>query len=555
MAKTKKLLLTGLSIALVAIIAVFGTVAFFTDTDEDVNVMTIGNVQIVQNEQERVKDTNGNYTDELQEYSGVKNLMPYVTLGNTTKENVTVGDYTIQMRDKSVQNYVDKIVTVTNTGKSNAYVRTIIAIPTISGVAADGAYDNWLHWNGVSDTDTSPENGWMWGDQNTEWPGNEGTWDSVENVEINGKTYTLFIATNKNILKPDKTTAPNLVGVYLDSRVDCETLADGSLNYYITINDVKYDLGDIANLEILVASQAVQADGFSDAWTALDKAFGDITNDNHPWAPTSVTTPEELVAAFKKGGEIILQNDIPLEEGLTVAEGTEVYLNMNGQTITAKDVSVDPVFYTFKDSKLTIDGNGKVELSNPSMSLIFPGGDVIIENGTFTRNVPSGTPAKEVGALFVGAKVSPWGSQTVTINGGYFDGGYYDTNAADIDEILAGTKEFKETEDDIAKRGNSKDANAVRVALKNNIQRTLNLSYNLMKVYGGTFVGMNPAWGDEGCMLPTTPNYLRPWSYYQGALLDGQQFNENKIVLPEGYSIDKSTTTDNRPAYTVNYSK
>lgn len=75
-------------------------------------------------------------------------------------------------------------------------------------------------------------------------------------------------------------------------------------------------------------------------------------------------------------------------------------------------------------------------------------------------------------------------------------------------------------------RGNSKDANKVRVAIKQNVQLLLNLSYNLFKVYGGTFVGANPAWGDEGCMLPTKPNYLRPWSYYQGALLDGQEFNE-----------------------------
>ena len=66
---------------------------------------------------------------------------------------------------------------------------------------------------------------------------------------------------------------------------------------------------------------------------------------------------------------------------------------------------------------------------------------------------------------------------------------------------------------------------------------------------------MNPAWGDEGCMLPTTPKYLRPWSYYQGALLDGQTFHEDGIVLPEGYTITKSMNTDNVPVYTVNYNK
>ena len=228
---------------------------------------------------------------------------------------------------------------------------------------------------------------------------------------------------------------------------------------------------------------------------------------------------------------------------------------MNGKTITLEGTAADPAFYTYKGSTLTITGNGTVEINDPSVSLVFPGGDVVIENGTFVRNVPAGTPANKVGAFFVGAKVSPWGSQTVTINGGYFDGGYYNADAADIDDILAGTKEFTETDDDKAMRGNSKDANKVRVAIKQNVQLLLNLSYNLFKVYGGTFVGANPAWGDEGCMLPTKPNYLRPWSYYQGALLDGQEFNENGLAIPDSYEITKGATADGRPTYTVTYNK
>ncbi|MBR2606440.1 MAG: hypothetical protein IKC70_00685 [Bacteroidaceae bacterium] len=264
---------------------------------------------------------------------------------------------------------------------------------------------------------------------------------------------------------------------------------------------------------------------------------------------------EDVKNVFANGGKVQLVNDIELDERLNVAEGAKVNLDMNGKTIKLEGTAADPAFYTYKGSTLTITGNGTVEINDPSVSLIFPGGDVVIENGTFVRNIPAGTPANQVGAFFVGAKVSPWGSQTVTINGGYFDGGYYNTDAADIDEILAGTKTFEETADDIAKRGNSKDANKVRVAIKQNVQLLLNLSYNLFKVYGGTFVGANPAWGDEGCMLPTTPNYLRPWSYYQGALLDGQTFNENGIVLPAGYSIEKGSLADGRPTYTVSYSK
>ena len=267
------------------------------------------------------------------------------------------------------------------------------------------------------------------------------------------------------------------------------------------------------------------------------------------------TTSEEVVTAFENGGNIMLVSDIKLGGRLEVKEGANVNLDMNGKTITLEGTAADPAFYTYKGSTLTITGNGTVEINDPSVSLVFPGGDVVIENGTFVRNVPAGTSANQVGAFFVGAKVSPWGSQTVTINGGYFDGGYYNADAADIDDILAGTKEFTETADDIAKRGNSKDANKIRVAIKQNVQLLLNLSYNLFKIYGGTFVGANPAWGDEGCMLPTTPNYLRPWSYYQGALLDGQEFSENGLAIPDGYEITKGATADGRPTYTVTYNK
>lgn len=284
-------------------------------------------------------------------------------------------------------------------------------------------------------------------------------------------------------------------------------------------------------------------------------ALKKIENDKSITGATSAVELIDKLGDLKNGDniKILLGDNISLTQRLNITEGVVVNLDMNGKTIELNGTSADPAFYTYKGSTLTITGNGTVEIKDPSVSLMFPGGDVVIENGTFIRNVPAGTPAKEVGAFFVGAKVSPWGSQTVTIKGGYFDGGYYNADAADIEDILAGTKTLTETADDIAKRGNSKDANKVRVAIKQNVQLLLNLSYNLFKVKGGTFVGANPAWGDEGCMLPTTPNYLRPWSYYQGPLLEGQTFDENGIVLPAGYEITKGSTTDGRPTYTVKY--
>lgn len=263
---------------------------------------------------------------------------------------------------------------------------------------------------------------------------------------------------------------------------------------------------------------------------------------------------EELLAAFEVGGYVQLVKDIELTNVLQVASGIDVHLDLNGKKIIVdKNSKADPVFQPEKGGSLIIDGDGIVEMQNPYTSLIVPYGEVVFKGGSFIRIVPPGTTIKQVGNMFIGIKSV---DSIVKIYDGYFDGGYYDKNADYIEEILAGTKTLEETDDDIAKRGVSGDANVVRVALKDNVSTLLNhAGYGGFKVYGGTFVGANPAWGDEGCRLPTKPQYIRPWSYYQGAFLVGQKDNEEEIVLPAGYTITHSTHEDGRPIYTVEYTQ
>ena len=69
------------------------------------------------------------------------------------------------------------------------------------------------------------------------------------------------------------TTAPSLVGIYMDKRVNSEILENGDVNYFIEVNGEKKNLGNIDQLEILVLSQAVQASGFDSAWEAFEAAF------------------------------------------------------------------------------------------------------------------------------------------------------------------------------------------------------------------------------------------------------------------------------------------
>ena len=275
----------------------------------------------------------------------------------------------------------------------------------------------------------------------------------------------------------------------------------------------------------------------------------------------AVKDTEELKEAFEnaKAGDktnIVLKNDTEVTERIYIgaqnSEGTAIYLNLDGKTITADEtLGSNHLFYVREGNSLTIGGNGTIEAETPATMLFCPYGDLIIENGTFIRKIPEGYTGS-VNSMFVGTKPNGgWESTGVTIKGGYFDSGYYDANAADIEDYLAGSKDFVET----SNPGQSTDNNIVRIALKNNCMKMFNRSNNYFHIYGGTFVGANPAWGDEGCMLPTEPQYLRPWSYYQGPLLDGQEFNANGIVLPEGYTITKGTHEDGRPTYTVTYNK
>ena len=281
-----------------------------------------------------------------------------------------------------------------------------------------------------------------------------------------------------------------------------------------------------------------------------------------------VLNADELMAALREGGSVsvVLGADITPTNTIDIKAGTDAYLNLNGKTLTVDTETLTPnsngshyAFIIREGGSLTIDGNGTVEATTPAPIIFYPAGNLVIENGTFIRNIPEGYTGS-YGSMFVGTKpAGGWHSTGVTINGGYFDSGYYPAvlkeKNINVEELMAGTATLEETDDDIKKRGQPGDANVIRKALKSLVSVAFNLSNNYFWVYGGTFVGANPAWGDEGCMLPTTPQYLRPWSYYQGGFIEGQEFNENGIVLPEGYTITKGTHEDGRPTYTVTYNK
>ena len=280
--KNRKLILI-LSLVLALTMSLGGTLAYLTDTDADVNTMVLGNVKITQNEQQRVEI--GNAAAGLESFEDGQMMLPgvYGVVDNdySSKEDVVVGAYTVKIRDQ-LKNYIDKIVTVTNTGSTNAYVRTIIAIPAGINVdqGAEDVGDQWLHYNVISDGDSTPHNGWYWGkstDESQEWP-EQYLIEDVKLFENSERLYDITVATNINVLAPDMTTAPSLVGLFLDNDVDLKGDWYVAKDKRATSTEPTMQVWPVAEeLKVYVLSQAVQADGFSDAFTAFTNSFGAVT--------------------------------------------------------------------------------------------------------------------------------------------------------------------------------------------------------------------------------------------------------------------------------------
>ena len=245
---------------------------------------------------------------------------------------------------------------------------------------------------------------------------------------------------------------------------------------------------------------------------------------------TEVYTAADLQAAMRRSGKVILMADIELDsslvigkthtegdpEVLVVDEKYDIVLDMNGKTISLPDgadsETCNPVIDLRNKSSLVIDGNGAFDLgANPGFSFIAPRGDLTINSGRFTID----PGLSSYGSFFIGIN---GGQGKLVINGGYFDGGFYE-------------------------EGNC----------FHNCRNLLNGSWGQsIRVYGGTFVAQNPAWGDEGMAL-LCPHCTHESNYCQVIFLEGQQYGDT--TLPEGYIITEGNTSDGRPTYTVYYTK
>ena len=228
----RKIILLATALCMVAILAVGGTMAYFTDTDKADNVFVTGNVKI-----ELIENFGDN------DPSTPEKLLPA----------------TGSAQDGTLKNGVTKEVSVKNTGSEAAYVRVHIAIPSILDDGADtfNAGNNKLHFN-FSDSSVG-EGKWNW--SKAAGAPYTGNWNYYITT-VDGISYNVYVVTYETALKADESTPEKAMHqVYLDSR---------TLN--ADINEYVETLGK--DWHILVVAEGTQAAGFDNAYDALNTSFG-----------------------------------------------------------------------------------------------------------------------------------------------------------------------------------------------------------------------------------------------------------------------------------------
>ena len=225
----KKILSIALVVAMVAVIAA-GSLAYFTDTESEDNVFTVGKVDITLNE----KNADGTpFTQDQKLYPGTK-----------------------------TQNNIPKIVTVTNNqGSEDAYMWAEIWIPSALDDGDDNSptapgLGNSLHFNyarNVVETKAT----------------------YLGSKEINGVMYNGYVhfVENDTAKAAGETTGALLDQVYMDKGV-----VQGENGYLLTDGETDYT----GSWDIVVYGVGIQASGF-DSITDAISAYYTKNVTEHMW--------------------------------------------------------------------------------------------------------------------------------------------------------------------------------------------------------------------------------------------------------------------------------
>lgn len=250
----KKLLAIGLAVAVLAVTIVGMSIAYFTDTDNETNTFTVGNVQI-----------------DLIEVFDDNNAV--LRPGSQTT------------------NAINKDVWIKNTGSENAYVWYEWYIPSaLDSTDGTTGTNNVVHVNSLGRTwdnySTDPR---FWEEGQTEPLPIEQTWDHDPEIEL-GLTvgpegfirtetigdiqYNVYLVLYHGVLAPQQQTTQAMDQVYLDSHVDY----DGE-NYTINSTPINYDFTQGVN--IIVKAYGIQAAGFRDVYAAYNAYAAQYPSSNN----------------------------------------------------------------------------------------------------------------------------------------------------------------------------------------------------------------------------------------------------------------------------------
>lgn len=390
--KNRKLLLI-ISLILAMTMAMGGTLAYLTDTDEAVNVMTLGNVDIEQIELQRKEGIKHNATlkeGDLEPFEQGQALYPAYPVNNQGT------DYSAEATDllkwgpyvhtgtaanglwneNKLIGALDKFVFVENTGSSDAYYRTIIAFECPEGMEYSEGADKEFMMN-VNGSKLF-------------------TWDKIGYVVVDDVRYLVMVAIYQDVLMPGEISHPSLLQVVM--------------THNATNEDMK-KLGE--TYEIIALTQAMQVTNFEEVkpGDALDIAFGkaeekaaewlggvmerkDAAESRNPQAEYKGVVYDDIYLAVAQanangGGVVTLLGSADLNKPVELNESITINGGPYGYTLTRAEGFTGTMFTVKAGAVMTaenlvLDGKGATATGN--LIVTEGNGSIVLNEGTILQN-------------------------------------------------------------------------------------------------------------------------------------------------------------------------
>ena len=273
----KKITALCLCVALLAVAVVGASLAYFTDTDNATNTFTVGNVKIDLIESKFHREGNDNSGDtSIPDPTQTASGMRYVTDGHKAFTDAEIKadaeTYATDYLAVKGQNMVPgrgvaKCPYVVNTGANDAYIRIRVMVPS----AANNDFVDVKDGGVITNQWCSSSIG-----TGEFIDGKGGGWDNAPaidkaSVTRDGVKYDVYTFTRTEPLKAGAMTEWNVwnfIGINKTATsADIQKAIDAG-----AIKVVETDGAKVMTLNVLVAADAIQAEGFADAaaaWAAF----------------------------------------------------------------------------------------------------------------------------------------------------------------------------------------------------------------------------------------------------------------------------------------------